>query len=158
MLSDESQTPLTQTRDAAADVHTPLSTGDVCSGSLGMGLPLASLGVQLCEASLHQLLPVQSASRSQLEAVALVLCKVVIAIEAAIKNIFIFISSQFKWFIILLKEPKATQFLILKYHQIQSVRCDLKYRWNLTELSNFAQERLHYQRLQEIIHRIVLHW
>ncbi len=65
MLSDESQTPLTQTRNAAADVHTPLSTGDVCSGSLGMGLPLASLGVQLCEASLHQLLPGQSASRLQ---------------------------------------------------------------------------------------------
>ena len=46
-------------------MHVPLSVGLVCGGSLGTARRSASLGVQVCVLSLHQLPPAQSASTLQ---------------------------------------------------------------------------------------------
>jgi hypothetical protein len=60
-----SHTALTHTRVPAATVHVPFRGGSVCVGSLGMAVPFASFGVQVCTFSLHQSPPVQSASTLQ---------------------------------------------------------------------------------------------
>jgi hypothetical protein len=64
-LSVGSQTPLAQTSVAAAAVQAPFSVGLVWGGSFGRDAPFASLGVQACVLSAHQLPPVQSPSTLQ---------------------------------------------------------------------------------------------
>ena len=64
-LSFVSHTPAAQTSVPAAAVHVAFSVGFVCGGSFGMFCPFASLGVQTCVVSSHQLPPVRSASTSQ---------------------------------------------------------------------------------------------
>ena len=53
-LSFASQTPLWQTRAAAAAVHVPFKVGFVWAGSVGNAEPFTSCGVQMCVVSLHQ--------------------------------------------------------------------------------------------------------
>jgi hypothetical protein len=60
-----SHTALWQTSALAWLEHTPLSVGLACGVSVGMAVLLASVGVQVCSVSLHQLPPVQSASTLQ---------------------------------------------------------------------------------------------
>jgi hypothetical protein len=65
LLSFVSQTALVQVSVPAAGVHVPLSVGFACGGSFGTACPFASVGVQVCIASLHQVPALQSASTLQ---------------------------------------------------------------------------------------------
>ena len=60
-----SQTALVHTSAPAAVVQLPSRVGFVCEGSLGIAVPLASVGVHACVDSLHQFPPVQSESTLQ---------------------------------------------------------------------------------------------
>jgi hypothetical protein len=60
-----SQTPLAQTRVAAAAVQVPLSVGFVCGASVGIAVAFGSVGLHLPSASSHQLPAPHSASLVQ---------------------------------------------------------------------------------------------
>jgi hypothetical protein len=64
-LSALSQTPLWQTKVAAGTVQLPSSVGVMCGGSVGSGLPLASVGWQVREPCWHQFPVAQSVSKLQ---------------------------------------------------------------------------------------------
>jgi len=64
-MSDGSQTPLLQVSVPAAGVHEPFSGVSMWFGSVGTGMPFATVGEHMFVVSLHQLPVAQSASTLQ---------------------------------------------------------------------------------------------